>query len=194
MQRQIAAFVEEPCRKTFLAARDAVLKDSPLRLVSTELAELDGLIELGQHQQVLDRLDALPASRILSPRVHCLAAEAAEALGQIDEGELERSLFVLVLKGLLSTGDGTPGNPYIVCHPSDEYDIVAALSQEAAGQSLVEQNGRLFDVLLCADGREMWFDVTDCLARRVRRPLSRRKQLARRLPGRQKRRPSRLPG
>jgi hypothetical protein len=171
MQRQLAAFVEQPGKETFLSARDAVLRQTPLPLVAAEIAELDLLLEKKEYQALLDCIDALPPSKVLSPRIHFLAAEAAEALGRGEDVELERSLFVLTLQGLLATGDGTRANPYIVCHASDEYDILAALCREAAGQSLTEYRGRLCDVLICADGRELWFDVTDLL-RRPRTPKS----------------------
>jgi hypothetical protein len=182
MQRQLAAFVEQPCKATFLAARDAVLRRSPLPVVSAEIADLDQLLEQDQHEMLRDRLDALPPSKVLSPRIHYLAAEAADALGDESDGELERSLFVLTLQGLLATGDGSPINPYIVCHPTDEYDVLAALGQEAAGQSLVDQAGRLYDVLLCSNGREIWFDVTDVLVRprEARARAGRRRRAVRR--------------
>src|SRR5262245_37754755 len=182
MQRQLAAFVEEPCKSTFLAARDAVLRQSPLPLVGADLIDLDRLLEHEDYQALRDRLDTLPPSKVLSPRIHFLAAEAAEVLGHTDDVELERSLFVLTLQGLLATGDGTRANPFIVCHSTDEYDILAALGREAAGQSLIEHDGRMCDVLTCTDGREVWFDVTDLLvppqARKlpaVRRPAVKRR-------------------
>jgi hypothetical protein len=184
MQRQLAAFVEEPCKSTFLAARDAVLRQSLLPLVATDLIDLERLLENEEYQALLDRLDALPPSKVLSPRIHFLAAEAADVLGHADDVELERSLFVLTLQGLLTTGDGTPVNPYIVCHATDEYDILTALGHEPAGQSLTEREGRICDVLTCADGREVWFDVTDLLAPRgtrkrtaARRPLPAQRRL-----------------
>jgi hypothetical protein len=182
MQRQLAAFVEQPCKATFLAAREAVLRRSLLPLMATEIAELDRLLEQEKHQDLLDRLDALPPSKVLSPRIHFLAAEAAEALGQAMDVELERSLFVLTLQGLLATGDGTRANPYIVSHPTDEYDILAALNQQPAGQSLTEYQGRLYDVHVCSDGREVCFDVTDLLAprRRVRKCTRKRTRATRR--------------
>src|SRR5262249_4077808 len=126
----------------------------------------------------------LPPSKILSPRFHLLAADAAEALGDAANLELERSLFVLTLQGLLATGDGTRGNPYLICHSTDEYDILEALELDPAGQSLVESEGRLFDVLLCTDGREVWFDVTPAVSRprqkrRIRRPVRGRRRLSR---------------
>src|SRR4051812_10754890 len=125
MQRQLTAFVERPCQRTYLAVRDAVLSQTSLPLVACELAELDQLLAEAEFQTVLDRIDVMPPSKILSPRVHFLAAEAAEALGDSAAVELERSLFVLTLQGLLTTGDGSRGNPFMVCHPTDEYDILA---------------------------------------------------------------------
>ena len=180
MQRQLTAFVEHPDKTTFLAARDAVLRLSPLPLAAAELAELERMLERDEAQAVLDRIDALPPSKVLSPRVHFLAAEAAEILGDAAAVELERSLFVLTLQGLLATGDGSRGNPFVVCHASDEYDLVEVLGREAAGQSLVERSGKLCDVVLCSDGRQVWFDVTEILIRPRRRTVRRLRQRPRR--------------
>jgi len=175
MQRQLAAFVEQPTKSTFLAARDAVLNESPLPLMAVEIAELDQLLEQEDYQALLDRLDLLPPSKVLSPRIHFLAAEAADALGHFQDIELERCLFVITLQGLLTTGDGTPANPYVVCHATDEYDILAALGLEPSRQTMIEEGGRRLDVLVCSNGRELWFDVTKTLAQpRVRAQRQRR--------------------
>lgn len=165
MQRQLTAFALQPSKATYLAVRDAVLRESPLPIVTADLAELDRLLDQEEYDAVLDRIDALPISKVLAPRVHYLAAEAAAARRDVATVELERSLFVLTLQGLLATGDGTRDNPYTVCHATDEYDVLAALGREPAGQTLVESEGRLLDVLTCDDGREVWFDVTAMLTR-----------------------------
>jgi hypothetical protein len=111
---------------------------------------------------------------VLPPRVHFLPADAPEALGDAATVELERSLFVLTLQGLLATGDGSRGNPFVVCHPTDECDLVEVLGTEPAGQSLLEESGRLLDRLVCRDGRRLWFDVTEILMRpRLRRRAAR---------------------
>jgi hypothetical protein len=178
MQRQLAAFVEQPSRSTYLAARDAVLARSPLPLAARDFAQLDPLLEGERYEELLDRLDLLPPAKVLSPRVHFLAAEAAAALGQEADVELERSLFVLTLRGLFATGDGTPANPYIVCQTTDEHDVVAGLGLEPAGQSLVQHGRRTCDVITCSDGREIWFDVThlgQAFAQRARRRSTRSK-------------------
>jgi hypothetical protein len=191
MQRQLAArleeFVEQPSKATFLAARDAVLGESPTTVAAGQIAELDRLLEEEDYQTLLDRIDALPPSKVLSPRVHFLAAEAADALGDLADTELERCLFVITLRGLLATGDGTQANPYVVCHASDEHDILDALGRELSRQAIAEYGGRVCDVLRCSDGREIWFDVTEVVkpprlkSIRQRTPRRRRRRRASRL-------------
>lgn len=183
MQRQFSQFVELPSRENYLAACRAVLRATPLPLAATDMAELVRLLDLGNFQEVLDRIELLPPSKALSPRVHFLAAEAAEALGDVETGEVERFLFVLCLQGLLATGNGTLAAPYVVCHATDEYDILEAVDREPAGQTLVEQDGQMLDVVTCTDGRELWFDVTAQFQRRPARrqkPVGRRKTVRRR--------------
>jgi hypothetical protein len=163
MQRQLTAFIDQPEYATYMAARRAVLAESPLPMNSTDIAAVERLLTEERFQEVLDRIDTLPLSKFLSPRIHFLAAEAADALGDAETVELERWLFVVALRGLLSTGDGTRDNPYIVCHAADEQDILASVEREAAGQSLVEHDGKLLDIVLCSNGRETCFDVTAML-------------------------------
>jgi hypothetical protein len=184
MQRQLSAFVDHPSRKTYLAVREAVLKASPLPLTATDFAELERLLEAGQARQVLDRLEAMPPSKVLSPRVHLLAAEAAEAVGDVAGGEVERFLFVLCLQGLLATGEGTPANPYLACHATDAYDVLEALELMPARQMLVERRGRMCDVLVCTSGREVWFDLAAVLGpvKTQQKARSRKRGVARRRP------------
>jgi hypothetical protein len=165
MQRRLMQFVESPTRETYLAVREAALAETPLPIAATDLASLADLLEAEAHDELLARIDALPASKVLSPRVHYLAAEAAEALGDLDTVELERFLFVVCLRGLLATGDGTRHAPYSVCHATDEHDLLETSGLAAARQQVVEHEGALCDVVTCTDGREVWFDVSAVLSR-----------------------------
>ncbi|MCI0361294.1 MAG: DUF4919 domain-containing protein [Planctomycetaceae bacterium] len=165
MQRRFTQFVESPTRENYLAVRDAVLRRTPLPIQAADLAELVRLLEAEAYEEVLARVELLPASKVLSPRVHYITAEAAEALGDEETGELARMLFVLSLRGLLATGDGTEAAPYAICHASDEHDLLDCLGREFASQALVERDGRLFDVVTCADGRQVWFDATAVFCR-----------------------------
>jgi hypothetical protein len=165
MQRRLMQFVESPTRETYLAVREAALAETPLPIAATDLATLADLLEAEAHDEVLARIDALPASKVLSPRVHYLAAEAAEALGDLETVELERFLFVVCLRGLLATGDGTRHAPYSVCHATDEHDLLETSGLAPARQQVVEHEGALCDVVTCTDGREVWFDVSAVLSR-----------------------------
>ena len=176
MQPQFAAFVRQPCKTTFLAVRERVLRRCPLPLTTADLSALQRLLEEGHFREVQERLATLPPSKVLSPRFHYLAAEAAAGLGQHEEVELERWLFVLTLRGLLATGDGTSAQPYLICHASDASDVLAAQGLVPAGQCLLEHDGRVCDVIRCTDGREVWFDVTAV----VQRPTPPRRAPARR--------------
>jgi hypothetical protein len=165
MQRRLMQFVESPTRETYLAVREAALAETPLPIAATDLASLADLLEAEAHDELLARIDALPASKVLSPRVHYLAAEAAEALGDLETVELERFLFVVCLRGLLATGDGTRHATYSVCHATDEHDLLETSGLAAARQQVVEHDGALCDVVTCTDGREVWFDVSAVLSR-----------------------------
>jgi hypothetical protein len=169
MQRQLTAFVEQPSRKTFLAVRAAVLRECPQPIAAADLVAVRRLLEEGAACRALARIDDLPAAKVLSPRVHLLAAEAADLLGDAERGELERMLFVLVLQGLLDTGEGTAAAPYIVCQPSDEYDIAEALGVVPTRQGLMEREDKLCDVLRCTDGRELWFSLNAAPPRKLHR-------------------------
>jgi hypothetical protein len=165
MQRRLMQFVESPTRETYLAVREAALAETPLPIAATDLATLANLLEAEAYDEVLARIDALPASKVLSPRIHYLAAEAAESLGDVETVELERFLFVVCLRGLLATGDGTRHAPYSVCHATDEHDLLETNGLAPAGQQFVEHAGSLCDVVTCTDGREVWFDVSAVLSR-----------------------------
>lgn len=176
MERRFTQFVESPTRENYLAVREAVLRRTPLPIQAADLAELVRLLDAEAHREVLERMELLPASKVLSPRVHFLTAEAAEALGDAQTGEVERFLFVLCLRGLLATGDGTAAAPYAVCHASDEHDLLEVLGCEIAAQALVERDGRLLDVVTCSDGRQVWFDATELFQRPKAGPAKRRRR------------------
>lgn len=160
MQREFARFVEQPTRTSYLAARDALLAESPLPVDATDLAHLVAMLDAGDYEEAIARLELLPPSAAISPRVHFLAAEAAEATGDDETVELERYLFVICVQAMLATGSGTQAAPYQVCHPSDEYDLLEVLELSPAAQRLEEHDGAMYDVLLCTTGREVWFDLS----------------------------------
>jgi hypothetical protein len=179
MQREFIRFVEQPSGDAYLAARDALLRAEPQTLTAIDLEEFEHLLGLRLHDEVLERLAALPASAALSPRVHLFAAEAADGLGDQERVELERFLFVVALQGILATGDGSKKRPYVVCHATDEHDVLEALDRSAERQTLVQGKAEVLDVIECTGGGEVWFDITVAAGMPMRRRQARKPRIAR---------------
>lgn len=161
MQDEFEAFLIEPTRSAYERARDALLADPAFRADPGELAEVGELCAAGDFVCARRRIESLLYDWALSPRVHFLAAWAATELGDLQDAELERFTARACLAGLLATGDGSFACPYLVTYPSDEHDLLTVLKQEARSQQLIACDSGRFDVLTCADGSELWFDVTD---------------------------------
>jgi len=169
MQREFIRFIEQPSADSYLSARDAMLKQEPETLTADALSELVQLFHEGDHEALLDRTERLPASAALSPRVHYYAAEAAAATGDEDRAELERFLFVVCLRGILATGDGSPERPYVICHQSDEADVLEAMEKQAARQTLAQLEHAVYEVVDCDDESRVHFDVTTIIGMPERR-------------------------
>ncbi len=159
MSRPLARFLEEPTGPHFLSAWRSVTKSGR----RVDFAALQKLLAAGEAREVQDYLDALPRWLRLSPRVQELAALAAEMSADEEEAAVAKFLFATCIEGILAAGDGSPEHPYVAVQPADEQPILAILGREIASQALVENRGRLLDVVLCRDGGEVCFDVTHTL-------------------------------
>jgi hypothetical protein len=179
MQREFIRFVEQPSGSAYLAARDALLKVEPQTLTALDLEVFEHWLGLRLYDDVLRHAGELPAAAALSPRVHVFVAEAAEATGDLERAELERFLFVVALQGILATGDGTRPRPYLICHATDEHDVLESLDRCAQRQTMVQGTAQMLDVIECTDGGEVWFDVTVATGMPMRRRQARKPRLAR---------------
>lgn len=157
------AFLEKPAGETFSALRDAVIAAPEYDFYSNDLTELEALAARGDLDLVVERLPSAMPNWLLSPRAHQLFSRAAEQTGDADLAQRENYLMKACLRGLAESGDGTAQRPYLVTHVSDEYDLLAALNKEVAQQRQVSNERGLFDVILCTDGSELWFDVSSSL-------------------------------
>jgi hypothetical protein len=169
MQREFIRFIEQPSADTYLSARDAMLKQEPETLTASALLELVRLSYTGNHEALLAHTEQLPASAALSPRVHFYAAEAAAAAGDAERAELERFLFVVCLQGILATGDGSAERPYVICHQSDETDVLEALDKRSERRTLAQLEHAVYDVVDCEDESRIHFDVSVITGTPVRR-------------------------
>jgi hypothetical protein len=172
MEREFTRFVEQPTGKNYLAARNAVMRVSRTLVQTTDLLEIAQLLGDRQFAAARARLDNLPPAAALSPRVHLLAADLAEATGDSADMELEHFLFIVCVRGVLATGDGSERSPYSVCQAADEHDVLHALQLQPVSQAIVPRGARTFDVVQCAEARSVWFDLTVVIpARKARRQV-----------------------
>ncbi|HTN76174.1 MAG TPA: hypothetical protein VL096_13045 [Pirellulaceae bacterium] len=165
MQDELQTFLESPTAHHYRLVREALLEEAAGKLPTTvrELSDVAELSAAGEHTVVLERVDELMPWWSLSPRIHFYAALAADELGEIETAELERFVFQSCLEGLLATGEGTAESPYLITYPSDALDVLTALGLEARSQSLVDRDGLLCDVVTCAAGEEVWFEVASLI-------------------------------
>lgn len=160
MQSALRAFVAQPSRENYLAAREELLAASSRTLTAAELDSLSLLADTGDISGLTDALAHLPPIAALVPRVHYFATLAAEARGDDEDLELERMLLVICLRAILMTGDGSEESPYVISAASDELDLLDELDLVAASTSLVHRGDAAFDVVRCEDGTIVWFDVS----------------------------------
>jgi len=160
MPSALRAFVAHPSRENYLQARQELLAASSRSLDAAALDSLSLLADAGDVRGLSSSLDALPPIAALVPRVHYYAALAAEALGDEEDLELERMLLVICLRAILMSGDGSEEAPYVVCSATDELDLLSELELAADSKSLVHRGDRVFDVVHCEDGSEIWFDAS----------------------------------
>ena len=177
MKREFEAFLQAPTPGSFLAAFRVLLAQSDETLSAEKLLSLLALLESGEHDALVQAIEELPPVAALSPAVHWIAAESAQA--RSDRGDVELELFLLAtcLSAILDTGDGTEAAPYLVPCAMDEGYVCAALGKSLKRTALTQQRGRAVDIVKCGDGTTVCFDVSGEIA--LPAPATRRKSHAR---------------
>jgi|GEM_PF-1669102 len=163
MNRELARFFELPGRATFLAARTAWLQQQVSPLTADELQSVGDLLAAGEAAAVIERVHGWKSRAAFSPRAHYFAGEAHAQLGELEQAEVERLAFSACLQGILSTGDGSRQKPYLISQIPDEYDVLKLLGLTCVKQRLVQRGRRSCDVLTCAGGSSIWFNISDLL-------------------------------
>ncbi len=160
LQSQFAAFVKQPTRKNYLRVLKLVTSHPKYDPYSTVLDDVEGLLDKQRFQEALKRLDAAMPGLLLSPQAHQHAARAANGLHDAERTKKERSLAAQCIRGILATGVGSEKRPYLVTRVSNEYDVLRHLRKVSRGQGLRMNEGKSYDVIQCADGSDVWFDIS----------------------------------
>jgi len=154
------AFLKEPTKESYLRVFEAVASAPSYNPYSRDLDEATDLMKDKKHKEAQEKLEKAMPNLLLSPRAHQFASIAAKGLGDDKKAESERDAAAACLKGILLTGDGSADRPYLVTRVSDEYDLLRHLKKGKKAQSLRNKDGKSYDVIDCADGSQVWFDIT----------------------------------
>jgi hypothetical protein len=153
-------YLSEPSAENYMHLRAAVAISSDYEPYTNYKEQAYGLMEAGKFAEAVEYLIACMPNWFLNPGIHFLLSFIYHKLDQAEPSQAEMSMAMLFLEGILLTGDGSDEQPYLVLHTADEDDVLLHLNKEPKNQSLVEQRGKYFDRQLCADGSEVWFDVS----------------------------------
>lgn len=161
---QLTELVLTFTKENYLAARSFAVGHASYKPYSSDLEELADTEDEAACKIVLRTLEQASPNLLFSPRAHLWAAIAAEKLG--DEKRQQRELRIAkgLIQGILATGDGTRQKPYAIVRPTDENDLLMHLDKRQDSQSLVQEGGT-FDVILCTDGTEIWFEISNIFGR-----------------------------
>lgn len=169
MQELFVAFLQSPSPESFRAIRDAVAGHPKYDGYSRDLSAMEEAYQQKRYADVKAAFGGAQPNLLLSPGAHLLLSMALRDEGDAKNADLERFICYRCVEGIQSTGDGTRERPWPVLRTSDEYDVLGALGKQFSGQALAHENGRSYDKMTCADGSELWFDVTDMFAALARR-------------------------
>jgi len=158
---KLAGLVKKPDRETFLALRKEVIASKAFKPYSDELRRAAKLSEAGKVEEARDLLLKSMDNLMLNPQAHSRLSSCYSALGDKEAAGKQDKIAEALIKGILSTGNGTKEKPYLVLRADDEYEILKALKKAPTSQSLQFDGRRKFDVLDCNDDSTIYFDITD---------------------------------
>jgi hypothetical protein len=163
VNQQLRDFFQSPSRETYLALRELIISSDAYDPYSDEVEAAGALCEYKKTEEARDAMQKAMGNLMLSPRAHYLLGFLHSKLGNDQAAQMECAIAQACIEGILSTGDGTPHNPFIVVRTSDEYDVLEHFGKEMKKQALSEAGDKHFDVIECKDGAEFWFDISDAI-------------------------------
>lgn len=161
LEKQFAAFLKKPTKKTFTEVRKSVVSSPKYDPYGTDPDDLRELADQGRLEAAQQKMAETMPNFLLSPRAHRYVATAARKAGDLATAKKELAIAQKCIEGILATGDGSREKPYLVTRVQDEYDLLPHLKRKKDSQGLVLEDGRSYDVIQCQDGSEVWFDITE---------------------------------
>ena len=161
MKEAFKNFIDAPSRESYLYVRALVISSEEYQPYSDEFEAVEKLYEQEKVTEALETLRSAMPNLLLSPQAHFLASFLHSKTGNEQFAKTEMMISAACTQGILSTGDGTADQPYIVMRTTDEYDILKQFDKELETQSLTQVDGKHIDHMRCTDNSEYWFDISD---------------------------------
>jgi hypothetical protein len=153
-------YLKKPTPEGFQGLRQQVAASDRYAPYSNELDMLVAALGAVHPQSAIDLFWRSFPNLLLSPLAHFILCQAYLDLKKENEAEGEKAMGRLILKSILATGKGTKKRPYAVMRVEDERDVLSVLKKQAGTQLLMKDKSRVFDLLQCSDGSEVYFDIT----------------------------------
>ena len=165
-------YLKKPSVELFLAVRQKVAASDRYAPYSNELDMLMAALCAGEPQAAIALFWRSFPNLLLSPLAHFIQSQAYLDLKMENEAEGEKALGRLILKSILATGKGTKKKPYAAMRVEDEKDVLSVLKKQAGAQFLMTDKSRVFDLMECSDGSEVYFDITLMFGRGIEKEAS----------------------
>jgi hypothetical protein len=172
VKENFLSFLNNPSVDGFEILRQQVAASDRYAPYSNELDVLAAALGAGHPQAAIDLFWRSFPNLLLSPLAHLMLSQAYLGLKKENEAEGEKAMGHLILKSILATGKGTKKKPYAVMRVEDERDVLSALKKQAGAQFLMKDKSRIFDLLQCSDGSEVYFDITLMYGRGIEKEAS----------------------
>jgi hypothetical protein len=161
MRQELDAFFMAPDGESYMALRKKIVMSDSYHPYSDELETVAQLYEQEKYEDAQKLLVTSMENLLLSPRAHQLLAMTYTALGNENGAHMEKLVAQTFMEAFLMTGNGTQDKPFLVVRVSDEHDIIDHFNKQVSHQQVLQIGDRHLDHIVCTDGSEYWFDVTD---------------------------------
>ncbi len=160
MLEEFIKFIQTPNRNNYLACHKKIVSSDEYEPYSEEVDNAGRLYEQQKVEKAIEILKTAMGNLMLSSSAHQLLSFLFHKLGDKESAEFEWMAGQACILGILSTGDGSENNPYVVVRTSDEYDVIKHFEKESAHQSLIQNGNKHLDLIKCTDGSEYYFDIS----------------------------------
>jgi len=150
-------FIPNTTKENFINSQNEIFSSTKYNPYSEDLNIMENLLDENNFQKVTEYNNI---NTLLSPRAHLYKNYALEKLSREKDSKSELIFAEKIMEGICITGNGSKTLPYIVTRISDEKDVLSYLQEEFISQNLVKDNGKIYDLINCKSGNEIYFDIT----------------------------------